>query len=283
MITEQDIASWIASGIVRLAEPDEIKDVTINPLHAVNCTEADRNLGKKPRFIIHTKLNSVCKTLPTRLEGIGTALHRITGMKSGVVLDAKKAFMQIRISPESERLCGFKIFGKVFVARVLTFGNSMGTHICDTLLKVPIYSSFRKYFSLISIFPMLYLAYLLKFFDPHSLILKPVFTISAQRTSTLSRSITWMIASLRKASKANGDKWWHGAVSPSTSPKGTQVQAWYFLEYFSTLSLRRLEYQTRLSRNCLPPSASKQNSAITLNAPIYRLFAAVLSTCPCYN
>ena len=140
-ITEAMLASWTSAGIIRAAREDEIPYITINPLHTVNTGKVEQESGRKPRFILHTKFNAVAKRQPTRLEGVGTSLHRILRMKSGVVLDARKAFYQIKISEASQRLCGFKIHGKVFVALVLTFGSSMGTHICNALLAVPIYGT----------------------------------------------------------------------------------------------------------------------------------------------
>ena len=140
VITETMMASWVNSGIVRLARDEEIPHITINPLHTVNTDKCAIEAGRKPRFILHTKINAISKRQPTRLEAIRSSLDRILRMKSGVVLDARKAFYQIRISESSERLCGFKIFGKVWVARVLTFGCSTGTHICNQLISVPVFN-----------------------------------------------------------------------------------------------------------------------------------------------
>ena len=140
VITEPMLASWANAGIIRLAREEEIPYVTINPLHAVNTDKSDLEAGRKPRFILHTKINAISKRQPTRLEAIRSSLDRILRMKSGVVLDARKAFYQIRIAESSERLCGFKIFGQVWVARVLTFGCSTGTHICNQLISVPVFN-----------------------------------------------------------------------------------------------------------------------------------------------
>ena len=140
-VSEEMVSSWLNSGIIRKAEPNELNEVVLNPVHCVNADEASRKLGKKPRFILHCKLNAVSKPQSTKLETVSNCLYRIIQLEEATVLDAKKAFWQIPIALSSQRLCGFKLFGTVWLPRVLMFGFSQGTHICNSLLRVPIYGT----------------------------------------------------------------------------------------------------------------------------------------------
>ena len=86
-ITEQMVSSWLAAGLIREAREEEHSKIVINPVHAVNTSKEDVAMGRKARFILHTKLNSVVKKLPTKLEGIQSSLPRLLQLKEGSVLE----------------------------------------------------------------------------------------------------------------------------------------------------------------------------------------------------
>ena len=133
------VASWLQSNIIRKAEPNEIDQVVLNPIHCVNADAEAQKQGKKARLILHCKLNAVTKPQKTKLETVSNCLYRIIQLEEATVLDARKAFWQIPIAQSSQRLCGFKLFGTIWLPRVLMFGYTHGTHICNALLHIPIY------------------------------------------------------------------------------------------------------------------------------------------------
>jgi len=151
VITPEIIASMAQAGIIRPALKEELDEIVLNPLHAVNTCEKSQKLGKKPRLILHTKINAVSKKQATNLEGIQSTMFRLLDLEEATVLDARKSFYQIPISESSQKLCGFEIFGQVWVAKVIMFGTTNGTHICDTLLGVPIFNFRRDHAQVASI------------------------------------------------------------------------------------------------------------------------------------
>ena len=132
------LASWVEAGIIERVPKEDLDKVIYNPIQVVEGAMewCGNEWQPKLRPVLHLKVNALAKKLDTKLPRVATSIAEIEGMQSAFVVDGRKMYWQIPISTRSRNACAFQFGGLAFRSKVVFFGASMATHICQTLMEI---------------------------------------------------------------------------------------------------------------------------------------------------
>ena len=76
----------------------------------------------KPKFVLDLKVNKMTKKLGARLDHLTKVLPQLEDAESCAAEDISGCYDQLRLDPDSRKLCGFKFLDNYYSLNVLPFG-----------------------------------------------------------------------------------------------------------------------------------------------------------------